>query len=76
MAEPGSDALEATAEPPQRQELFVADRSSRRVERVEKGRGVTLGEDQVVVVRLVGVLEVVAEVLLSQHRDQIGGRHR
>jgi hypothetical protein len=69
-------ALEAAAKAAQRQELLVADRSGRGVERIEERRGVALGEDQVVVVGMVGLFEVVAEVLLSQHREQIRGGHR
>ena len=34
-----------------------------------------LGEDQVVVVGILRVVEVVAEVLAHQHGDEVGGRH-
>jgi hypothetical protein len=69
-------ALQRAAERAGCEQLFVADRTGCLVERVEQGRRVALGEDQVVVVRVVGVVEVVAEVLLGEHGAQIGGRHR
>ncbi len=69
-------ALQRAAEGAGCEQLFVADRTSCLVERVEQGRGVALGEDQVVVVGVVGVVEVVAEVLLGEHGDQVGSGHR
>jgi hypothetical protein len=61
-------AFETTPEAPQGEKLLVADRSGRSIERVEEGRGVALGEDQMVVVGIVGPPVVVAEILVEQHR--------
>jgi hypothetical protein len=69
-------ALQRAAERAGCEQLFVADRPGRLVDRVEQRRGVALGEDQVVVVRVLWVVEAVAEVLLGEHRDQVGRRHR
>ena len=76
----GSDrrrvALEPAAELAEGEQLLVRDRARRLVERVEQRRGVALREDQVVVRRVVGLVEVVAQVLREQHRHQVGRRHR
>jgi hypothetical protein len=53
--EPAADAAVA-------QQLLVADRTGGAVERVEERGGVALGEDQVVVREIFGVVEVVAQV--------------
>ena len=69
-------ALELRAEPAERQQVLVRDRPGRLEHRVVQRRRVALGEDQVVVVGVVGVLVVELEVLLHQHRHQVGRRHR
>ena len=69
-------ALEAAAEPPERQQLLVGDRTGGLQEAVVERRGVSLGEDQVVVARVVRAPEVVVQVLGEQHGHQVGGGHR
>ena len=59
----------------QRQQLVVADRARRLEDGVEQRRGVALREDQVVVVRRLGVGEVVAQIARQQHRHQVRRRH-
>ena len=44
-------------------------------DRVVERRRVALGEDQVVVVGLVRLVDAIAEVLGDQYRHQLGGRH-
>ena len=59
----GGVPLQPGAEPPERgHQLFVGDDSDRLVDRVQQGRGVSLGEDQVVVGRAARFIPVVAEV--------------
>jgi hypothetical protein len=72
----GRVSLEPAPELPEGEELLVRDRAGRLVDRVDEGRGVPLREDQVVVGRVLGVVEVVAEVLVDQDRHQVGRRHR
>ena len=69
-------ALELGAERAERQQLLVGDRAGRLEHRVVQRRRVALGEDQVVVVRVLRVLVVEPEVLLHQDRHQVGRRHR
>jgi hypothetical protein len=68
--------LEPRAERAEREQLLDVDRAGRAVHRVEQGRRVALREDEPVVVRVVGRVEVVAEVLVQQHRHQVGRGHR
>ena len=56
-------------------QLLVAHHPGRLEQRVEKRRGVTLGEDEMVVGRGVWVVPVVAQVTRHQHRDQVSRRH-
>ena len=69
-------ALELRPEPAEREQLLVGDRPRGLEHRVVERRRVALGEDQVVVVGVPGVLVVEVEVLLHQHRHQVGRRHR
>ena len=69
-------ALDPAAEPPEGQHLVVADRARRLVHRVQQWRRVALAEDQVVVARVLGVAEVVAQVSRHQHGHEVGGGHR
>ena len=69
-------ALHAGAVLAEAQQLLVVDRAGGLVERVEQRRGVALGEDEVVVGRVVRRVEVVAQVAREEHRHQVGGRHR
>src|SRR5215210_6584486 len=69
-------ALELRAELAEAQQVLVADRPRRLEQRVVERRRVPLGEDQVVVARIVGVLEVEVQVLLEQDRHQVGRRQR
>ena len=68
--------FELAAELSKGEELLVRDRSCRLVERVEQRRRMALREDQMVVSRVVGVVEVVVVVLRKQHRHQVRRRHR
>ena len=56
-------------------QLLIAHHPGRLEQRVEKRRGVTLGEDEMVVGRGVGVVPVVAQMTRHQHRDQVSRRH-
>ena len=69
-------ALELRPELAERQQVLVRDRSGGLEHRVVERRRVALGEDQVVVIGVLGVLVVEVEVLLHQHRHQVGRRHR
>jgi hypothetical protein len=69
-------ALQAGAEPAEGEQLLVGDRPGGGVHRVDERRGVTLGEDEMVVVRVLGLVVVVVQVTGHEHRHQIGGRHR
>src|SRR5579875_1844580 len=76
--DPGQDrhgmALQAAAEAPEGEKLLFADCPGRSEERVEEGRGVPLGEDQVVIVRIRRVIEIVVQVLCREYSDEIRGR--
>ena len=69
-------ALELRAELAEAQEVLVGDRPGRFQHGVVQRRRVPLGEDEVVVARILGGLEVEVQVLLEQDRHQVGGRHR
>ena len=56
-------------------QLLVAHHPGRLEQRVKERRGVTLGEDEMVVGRGVGVVPVVAQMTRRQHRDQVSRRH-
>ena len=58
------------------EQLLVGDRAGRLEHRVQQRRRVALGEDQVVVARVVRLVEVVAQVLGEQHGHQVGRGHR
>ncbi len=67
--------LEDRVELPIGEELLLRDRAGGAEHRVEERRGVALREDEPVVVRVVRVLEVVAQVLRQQDGHQVGRRH-
>ena len=69
-------ALQAGAELAEGEQLLVGDRAGGDEHRVDERRGVALGEDQVVVVGVLGVVVVVAQVTGHQDRHQVGRRHR
>ena len=69
-------ALELRAEAAEAQEILVGDRPRRLQQRVVERRRVALGEDQVVVARVLGVLEVEVQVLVEQDGHEVGRRHR
>ena len=69
-------ALELRAELAEAEQVLVRDRARRLQHRVVQRRRVALGEDQVVVVRVVGVLEVEVQVLVEQDRHEVGRRQR
>ena len=72
----GGVALQRRAESPVAvHQLLVGDDARRLEHRVQQRGGVALGEDQVVVGRVVRPLPVVAEMPGQQHRHQVGGRH-
>ena len=56
-------------------QLVVGDHADRLEHRVEQRGRVPLGEDQVVVGRIVRLLPVVAQVPGHQHRHHVGGGH-
>jgi len=66
-------ALQPAAEPAVAQQLLVADSAGRTQHRVQQGRGVPLGEDQVVVVGVVRVPHVVPQVAREQDGHEVGG---
>ena len=72
----GGVALQPAAELAVGGHLLLGDRPDRLVDGVDQGRGVALGEDQVVGVGVLGVVEVVVQVLGDQHGHEVGGRHR
>ena len=61
-------ALDPAAEPAEGEHLLVLDGAGRLVHGVQQRRGVALGEDQVVVARVVRRVEVVVQVLRSSGR--------
>ena len=56
-------------------QLLVGDDPDRLVDRIKQGRRVPLGEDEVVVARLIRVVPVVAQVPADQDGHQVCGRH-
>jgi hypothetical protein len=56
-------------------ELLVRDDAHRLVDRVQQGRRVALGEDQVVVLRVGRLVPVVPEMPADEHGQQVRGRH-
>jgi hypothetical protein len=68
-------SLEDRIELPVGQQLVLRDRAGGAEDRVEERRGVALGEDEPVVVRVVRVVEVVAQVLREEDGHQVGRRH-
>jgi hypothetical protein len=69
-------ALHAAAEPAKRHQFLVGDGACSLVEGVEQRRGMALGEDQVIVGRVVRSGEVILEVFRHQHGHQVGGGQR
>ena len=72
----GRVPLQPGPEPPvPGHQLLVGDDAGRLVDRVQQGRSVALGEDQVVVGPVTGVVPVIAEVPADQDGQQVGGGH-
>jgi hypothetical protein len=69
-------ALEPTAERAEREQLLVPDRPCGLEDRIEERRRVALREDEVVVPRVVRVVEVVVQVLREQDGHEVGRGHR
>ena len=69
-------ALEPRSKFPEGQQLIVADHPNRLEDGVEQGRGMALGEDQVVVGGRARIVPVVEEVPGDEDGHQIGGGHR
>ncbi len=63
--------LQPAAERAEAKKLLFGDRPRCQVERVQQGRSVPLGEDQVVVQPILGLIEVVAEVLREEDSHQV-----
>jgi len=57
------------------QQLGVVDHTGGAEHRIEQRGGMSLGEDQPVVRRVLRAVEVVAEMVREQHGHQVGGRH-
>ena len=72
----GRVTFHAAAEDAKREELVVRDRAGGLEHRVDEGGRVSLGEDQVVVVRVLGLVVVVVQVLRHQDGHQVGRGHR
>ena len=69
-------ALQPRAELAERQQLLVVDRADRLQHRVVQRRRVALGEDQVVVGRVLRVRVVQPQMPVEQDGHQVGGGHR
>src|SRR5580692_10548738 len=67
--EPGSEAAVAG------HQLLVGDDPDCLVNRVQQGRGVPLGEDEVIVAGVIWVVPVVPEVTAHQDGQQVSGGH-
>jgi hypothetical protein len=65
--------LQPAAERSEAEKLVFGDRPRGQVERVQQRRSVPLGEDHVVVQRILGLIEVVAEVLREEDGHQVSG---
>jgi hypothetical protein len=63
--------LQPAAERAEAEKLLVGDRPRCQVERIQQGRSVPLGEDQVVVQPMLGLIEVVPEVLREENSHQV-----
>ena len=69
-------AFDRRSHPPERQQHLVVDRADR-LERGVQGRGcVALGHDESVVPPVVGVLDIGAQMVGEEHRQQMSARHR
>jgi hypothetical protein len=68
--------FEPAPELAEREQLLDRDRARGLVQRVQQRRRVSFGEDEVVVARVVRVVEVVAKVLREQDRHEVGPGHR
>jgi hypothetical protein len=55
--------------------LVVRHHPDRFVYRIQQRRSVPLGEDQVVVVGVAGIIPVVAKMPGDEHGHEVGGRH-
>ena len=66
---------EQVVEAPVTEQLVVRDRSRGAKHCVEERRGVPLGEDQPVVMWILGLIEVVSQVLREQDHHQLGRRY-
>ena len=64
--------LQPAAERTEAEQLLFRDRPRCQVQRVQQGRSVALGEDHVVVQAILGLIEVVAEVLREEDSHQVG----
>ena len=72
----GRMPLQPRPEPPvPGHQLLIRDDPDRLEDRVQQGRGVSLGEDEVVVGRVTRVVPVVAEMPADQDSHQVGGGH-
>ncbi len=61
-------SFEAAARSAQRQEFLIADRACRLKERVQQGGGMPFRENEMVVIRVLRVVKVVAQVAGQEHR--------
>jgi hypothetical protein len=68
--------FELASELPEGEELFVRERPGSLVEGIEQRRRMAFRENLMVVARVLGVVEVVVEILREQDRPQIRRRHR
>ena len=69
-------ALQARAKPAEGHQLGVRDGPRGLEHGVAQRRCVTLGEDQVIVVRVLWLAPVVLQVPAQEHRNEVCGRHR
>jgi hypothetical protein len=67
--QPGSEA------PVPRHQLLVRDHSHRLVDGIQQRGGMSLGEDEVIIVVGVRLVPVVAQVAADEHGEQVGGGH-
>ena len=72
----GGMPLEPAAELAQGHHLYIGNRAGGLEYRVEERRGMPFREHQVIVTRILGIGEVVTQVIGQQDRHQVGGRHR
>ena len=64
-------SLQPAAEHAEAEKLLFGNRARCEVERVQQGRSVSLGEDQVIVQPILGMIEVVAKVLREEDSHQV-----